>query len=74
MLKSATYGLSGENGKQQLFLSGCNKSEFYPYYLWKMCCMMRDYGTTRLRVEPGPEVLKSRRPEVKTDCILLLNS
>ena len=45
MLKSATLGLSGENGKRQLFLSGCNKSVLSPYYLWEMCCVTRDYGT-----------------------------
>ena len=74
MLKSTTSGLSGENGKRQLFLSVCNKSVLSPYYQWEMCCVTRDYETTGLRVEPGPEVPKSRRPEVKTDCILLLNS
>ena len=42
MLNGATYGLSGENGKRQLFMSVCNKSVLSPYYVWEMCCMMRD--------------------------------
>ena len=45
MLNSATYGLSSENGKRQLFLSGCNKSGFSTYYLWEMGGMKRDCGT-----------------------------
>ena len=97
MLNSATYGLSNENGKRQLFLSGCNKSGFSTYYLWEMGGMKQDCGTMtcdydndhfnqRLKLQHSHESGHSycqwswskspvsRSLEVKTDCILLLNS